>query len=89
MKAWRAKADHPVSGTIDGCRIRPRLLPAGIGKKSARDDQQGEEHQVDYGGAASKFGISAVAARPSEQNVSAPTISLMSRAVQSRGRAAP
>jgi hypothetical protein len=25
------KASHPVGGTIDGCRIRARLLPAGSG----------------------------------------------------------
>jgi hypothetical protein len=25
---WGAKADHPVSGTIGGCRIRTRLVPA-------------------------------------------------------------
>ena len=30
-EAWGAKADHPVSGTISGCRIRTRLLPAGRG----------------------------------------------------------
>lgn len=28
-EAWGAKADHPVSGTIGGCRIRTRLVPAG------------------------------------------------------------
>jgi Bacteriocin-protection, YdeI or OmpD-Associated/Domain of unknown function (DUF1905) len=28
---WGAKADHPVSGTIGGCRIRTRLVPAGQG----------------------------------------------------------
>ena len=27
-EAWGAKAEHPVSGTIDGCRTRTRLLPA-------------------------------------------------------------
>jgi Bacteriocin-protection, YdeI or OmpD-Associated/Domain of unknown function (DUF1905) len=27
-EAWGAKADHPVSGTIGGCRIRTRLVPA-------------------------------------------------------------
>ena len=27
-EAWGAKADHPVSGTIGGCRIRARLVPA-------------------------------------------------------------
>jgi Bacteriocin-protection, YdeI or OmpD-Associated/Domain of unknown function (DUF1905) len=27
-EAWGAKANHPVSGTIDGCRIRTRLVPA-------------------------------------------------------------
>jgi Bacteriocin-protection, YdeI or OmpD-Associated/Domain of unknown function (DUF1905) len=26
--AWGAKANHPVGGAIDGCRIRARLLPA-------------------------------------------------------------
>ncbi len=30
-EAWGAKANHPVGGTIDGCRIRARLLPAGDG----------------------------------------------------------
>src|SRR5271167_4110366 len=30
-EAWGAKADHPVSGTIGGCRIRTRLVPAGRG----------------------------------------------------------
>jgi hypothetical protein len=30
-EAWGVKANHPVSGTIDGCRIRARLLPAGSG----------------------------------------------------------
>ncbi len=30
-EAWGAKADHPVSGTIGGCRIRARLVPAGRG----------------------------------------------------------
>src|SRR6202042_1658339 len=28
-EAWGAKANHPVGGFIDGCRIRARLLPAG------------------------------------------------------------
>jgi hypothetical protein len=28
-EAWGAKTDHPVSGTIGGCRIRARLVPAG------------------------------------------------------------
>jgi hypothetical protein len=28
---WGAKADHPVSGTVGGCRIRARLVPAGRG----------------------------------------------------------
>jgi hypothetical protein len=28
---WGAKAGHPVSGTIGGCRIRTRLVPAGQG----------------------------------------------------------
>ena len=28
---WGAKASHPVGGTIDGRRIRARLLPAGSG----------------------------------------------------------
>ena len=28
-EAWGVKADHPVSGTISGCRIRARLVPAG------------------------------------------------------------
>jgi hypothetical protein len=26
-EAWGAKADHPVSGTVGGCRIRTRLVP--------------------------------------------------------------
>ena len=30
-EAWGAKANHPVGGTIDGCRIRARLVPAGGG----------------------------------------------------------
>ena len=30
-QAWGAKADHPVSGTIGGCRIRTRLVPADSG----------------------------------------------------------
>jgi Domain of unknown function (DUF1905) len=30
-EAWGAKADHPVSGTIGGCRIRTRLVPADSG----------------------------------------------------------
>ncbi len=30
-EAWGAKADHPVGGTIEGCRIRARLVPAGSG----------------------------------------------------------
>ena len=30
-EAWGAKADHPVSGMIGGCRIRARLVPAGRG----------------------------------------------------------
>ena len=30
-EAWGAKADHPVSGTISGCRTRTRLVPAGRG----------------------------------------------------------
>jgi Domain of unknown function (DUF1905) len=30
-EAWGAKADHPVTGTIGGCRIRTRLVPAGRG----------------------------------------------------------
>ncbi len=29
--AWGAKANHPVGGTIDGRRIRTRLLPSGRG----------------------------------------------------------
>ena len=28
---WGAKAGHPVSGTIGGCRVRTRLVPAGQG----------------------------------------------------------
>lgn len=28
-EAWGAKVDHPVSGTIGGCRIRARLVPTG------------------------------------------------------------
>jgi hypothetical protein len=27
-QAWGAKANHPVNGTIGGCRVRSRLLPA-------------------------------------------------------------
>jgi hypothetical protein len=30
-EAWGAKADHPVSGTIDGRRVRGRLTPDGGG----------------------------------------------------------
>jgi Bacteriocin-protection, YdeI or OmpD-Associated/Domain of unknown function (DUF1905) len=30
-EAWGAKADHLVGGTIDSCRIRARLQPAGGG----------------------------------------------------------
>ena len=30
-EAWGAKANHPVGGTIDGCRIRARLAQAGSG----------------------------------------------------------
>jgi Domain of unknown function (DUF1905) len=30
-ETWGAKADHPVGGTIEGCRIRARLVPAGSG----------------------------------------------------------
>ncbi len=30
-EAWGAKADHPVGGTIDDCRFRARLRPAGSG----------------------------------------------------------
>jgi len=30
-EAWGAKADHPVGGTIEGCRIRARLVQAGSG----------------------------------------------------------
>jgi hypothetical protein len=30
-EAWGAKADHPVAGTIGGCRIRTRLVPVGSG----------------------------------------------------------
>jgi hypothetical protein len=30
-EAWGAKANHPVGGTIDDCRIRGRLMPAGSG----------------------------------------------------------
>jgi hypothetical protein len=30
-EAWGPKADHPVAGAIDGCRIRARLLPGGSG----------------------------------------------------------
>jgi Bacteriocin-protection, YdeI or OmpD-Associated/Domain of unknown function (DUF1905) len=29
--AWGAKANHPVGGMINGCRIRTRLVPAGSG----------------------------------------------------------
>ena len=27
-EAWGAKANHPVNGTVGGCRVRARLLPA-------------------------------------------------------------
>ncbi len=30
-KAWGAKADHPVGGTIEGRRVRGRLSPGGSG----------------------------------------------------------
>ena len=30
-EAWGAKGDHPVSGTVGGCRIRTRLVPADRG----------------------------------------------------------
>src|SRR5258705_8808739 len=30
-EAWGAKASHPVTGTIGGCRIRARLVPVGCG----------------------------------------------------------
>src|ERR1700693_1870125 len=30
-EAWGAKANHPVGGTIDGCRFRARLVPADRG----------------------------------------------------------
>jgi bacteriocin resistance YdeI/OmpD-like protein/uncharacterized protein DUF1905 len=30
-EAWGAKASHPVNGTIGGCRIRARLVPADCG----------------------------------------------------------
>ena len=30
-ETWGAKADHPVGGTIDGCRFRARLWPGGSG----------------------------------------------------------
>ena len=30
-EAWGAKANHPVGGTIEGCRIRTRLARAGSG----------------------------------------------------------
>jgi len=30
-EAWGAKANHPVGGTVDGCRIRARLVRAGGG----------------------------------------------------------
>jgi hypothetical protein len=30
-QAWGAKVNHPVGGTIGGCRIRARLWPAGDG----------------------------------------------------------
>jgi bacteriocin resistance YdeI/OmpD-like protein/uncharacterized protein DUF1905 len=30
-EAWGAKANHPVGGTIGGCRFRARLVPAGAG----------------------------------------------------------
>src|SRR3984957_3048577 len=30
-EAWGAKADHPVNGTIGGCRPRTRLVPSGSG----------------------------------------------------------
>jgi hypothetical protein len=30
-EVWGAKANHPVSGTINGCRVRTRLVPADSG----------------------------------------------------------
>jgi Bacteriocin-protection, YdeI or OmpD-Associated/Domain of unknown function (DUF1905) len=30
-QAWGAKADHPVSGTVNGGRVRGRIAPAGDG----------------------------------------------------------
>ena len=30
-EVWGAKANHPVGGTIEGCRIRARLMPSGSG----------------------------------------------------------
>src|SRR5207302_1870253 len=30
-EVWGAKANHPVGGTINGCRVRSRLVPAGRG----------------------------------------------------------
>ena len=30
-EAWGDKANHPVSGTINGCRVRARLVPSGSG----------------------------------------------------------
>jgi hypothetical protein len=30
-EVWGTKANHPVSGTINGCRVRTRLVPAGSG----------------------------------------------------------
>jgi Bacteriocin-protection, YdeI or OmpD-Associated/Domain of unknown function (DUF1905) len=30
-EVWGAKANHPVSGTIDGCRVRTRLMPTDSG----------------------------------------------------------
>jgi hypothetical protein len=30
-EAWGAKASHPISGTVGGCRIRTRLVPGGCG----------------------------------------------------------
>jgi hypothetical protein len=43
-EAWGAKADHPVSGTIGGCRIRTRLVPAGRGWAADPGAEAAERH---------------------------------------------
>lgn len=30
-EVWGAKAEHPVNGTVNGCRVRVRLVPGGGG----------------------------------------------------------